>query len=105
MRIGSGQESWGGRRLNVHRCIAPPCFWRAILKDRGAFVTAAGSAEEGRQRVASDRPRIIICDIGMPSEDGYDFIAGSGNHLAKPVEPTEQLVTVASLAGRYTSTG
>ena len=72
---------------------------------------------------------MIISDIGMPEQDGYEFIravrnngdktpaialtafaraedrvrsiqAGFQSHLPKPVEPTELLTIVASLAGR-----
>lgn len=104
---------------------------RAILEDRGASVFAAGSAADARLLITQHRPNILICDIGMPHEDGHDFItdlrkrgigtpalaltafarsedrvrslkAGFASHLAKPVEPTELLFAVASLAGRYT---
>jgi CheY-like chemotaxis protein len=73
---------------------------------------------------------VVICDIGMPGRDGYDFIAalrargdtrpvvalsafarsedrvrslqaGFQAHLAKPVAPAELLSVVASLAGHY----
>ncbi|HEX3847102.1 MAG TPA: ATP-binding protein [Steroidobacteraceae bacterium] len=103
---------------------------RAILEDRGATVTTAASAVEAREQIAKSAPGVIVCDIGMPSEDGYDFIvalrrdgvaipavaltafarpedrvrsikAGFAGHLAKPVEPAELLVMVASMAGHY----
>jgi CheY-like chemotaxis protein len=103
---------------------------RAILEERGATVTTAPSAAEARKRIALAPPGVIVCDIGMPNEDGYDFImalrrqgvavpavaltafarpedrvrsikAGFAGHLAKPVEPAELLVMVASLAGHY----
>jgi CheY-like chemotaxis protein len=73
------------------------------------------------------KPAIILCDIGMPGKDGYDFIAelrrrkddtpalavtafaraedkiralraGYLGHIAKPIEPAELLTTVAGLA-------
>jgi CheY-like chemotaxis protein len=101
-----------------------------ILQDRGARVRTATSAPEARALLAQSTPDVIVCDIGMPHEDGYDFItglrrqnlaipalaltafarpedrvrslrAGFGAHLAKPVEPAELLFTVASLAGHY----
>ena len=105
---------------------------RAILEERGASVRTASSAAEGRAQVAQSPPGIIVCDIGLPQEDGYDSIAelrrrniaipivaltafarpedrvrsikaGFASHLAKPVEPAELLVTIASLVGLYSA--
>ncbi len=101
-----------------------------MLRDRGAEVTVAGSAEEARGQLEECRPQIIICDVGMPGEDGYDFLTrlrrdgvqtpalaltafaraedrvrslqtGFAAHLAKPVEQAELLASVASILGRY----
>jgi signal transduction histidine kinase len=105
---------------------------RIILEERGASVRTAASAAEGREQMARSSPQIIVCDIGLPQEDGYDFIAeikrrniatpivaltafarpedrvrsikaGFASHLAKPVEPAELLVTIASLVGLYSA--
>ncbi len=102
---------------------------RTILEDQGARVTTAASAAEGREFMAADAPDVLVCDIGMPVEDGYDFImdlrrrglhmpaialtaharaedrvkafrAGFDHHLSKPVEPTEMLASITRLAGR-----
>ena len=73
-------------------------------------------------------PALLVSDIGMPGEDGYDLIrevraltaedcgrvpavarsedrqrallAGYQLHVAKPVEPSELLTVCASLVGR-----
>ncbi len=45
-----------------------------ILKERGAVVAEASDANSGRSMVASQRPDLIISDIGMPEKDGYEFI-------------------------------
>jgi len=101
-----------------------------MLEERGATVRTAASAGEARNLIAQRLPQVLVCDIGMPQEDGYDLLeslrrmnlaipslaltafarpedrvrslkAGFVAHLAKPVEPAELLVAVASLAGRY----
>jgi signal transduction histidine kinase len=103
---------------------------QAILQERGASVRTAASAAQARSLIAEQAPQVILCDIGMPEEDGYDFVAslrqqsilvpalaltafaraedrvralraGFAAHLAKPVEPAELLVSVASLVGLY----
>jgi CheY-like chemotaxis protein len=79
-------------------------------------------------------PDVLVSDIGMPGQDGYEFIrrvrtmgphggvpaaaltafarsedrtrvlvAGYQVHVPKPVQPAELVATVASLAGRATS--
>ncbi|HYC88689.1 MAG TPA: ATP-binding protein, partial [Thermoanaerobaculia bacterium] len=46
----------------------------AILRLCKASVVTAESAREGHLRVAERRPDVIVCDIAMPGEDGYDFV-------------------------------
>ena len=40
----------------------------------GAAVTAAGSAAEALDNIGGERPDVIVCDVGMPDEDGYSFM-------------------------------
>lgn len=47
---------------------------RRLLEDCGARVLLAASANEGLAIVRRDRPHVILSDIGMPGEDGYEFI-------------------------------
>jgi len=42
----------------------------------------ASSASEAMERILAERPEVLVCDIGMPGEDGYT------------------LAVVSSLAGR-----
>jgi PAS domain S-box-containing protein len=99
----------------------------AVLEQRGARVTIAASAQEGMEAIDRDPPHVVLCDLGMPGEDGYAFLrrlqrrpdappvaaltayardddrtraleAGFQAHLAKPVEPAELVAAVAALA-------
>jgi len=105
----------------------------AILEQQGAAVRGALSASEALGALDQFAPDVLLCDIGMPGEDGYALIreirareadggrhlaavaltayarpedrtralvAGFHAHLAKPVQPEELTVVVASLAGR-----
>jgi CheY-like chemotaxis protein len=45
-----------------------------MLKRYGARVTSTKSAAEALNVFADDVPDVLISDIGMPDEDGYEFI-------------------------------
>ena len=45
-----------------------------ILKMLGASVVATTSAAEALRAIEKTRFNVILCDIAMPEEDGYDFI-------------------------------
>ena len=47
---------------------------KALLETNGATVSLAGSAEEGLAELISQPINVVICDIGMPEEDGYSLI-------------------------------
>ena len=46
-----------------------------VLRDAGALVDAASSAAQGLASIVQRAPDVIIADIGMPHEDGYQFIS------------------------------
>jgi PAS domain S-box-containing protein len=46
----------------------------AVLQERGATVSAAGSASEAVAIVQGERPDVLLSDISMRDEDGYDLI-------------------------------
>ena len=100
---------------------------RMVLEDCNAKVISAGSAEEALLLLRSNKPDVILCDIGMSGKDGYEFIeevrengdstpalaltafartedrmralrAGYHEHIAKPIEPAELVSTIAVLA-------
>ena len=103
---------------------------RRFLVECEAVPAVAASAAEAQVIVANFVPDVIISDIGMPVQDGYEFMrevrgrglkmpavaltafarpgdrvrsiqAGYQVHLAKPVAMAELMAVVASLAGRY----
>jgi CheY-like chemotaxis protein len=45
-----------------------------VLADCGAQVLLASNAREALELVRHRRPDMIVSDIGMPGEDGYEFI-------------------------------
>jgi CheY-like chemotaxis protein len=45
-----------------------------VLQQAGAVVAAAESAEQAMALLEQRPPDVIIADIGMPREDGYEFI-------------------------------
>jgi PAS domain S-box-containing protein len=104
-----------------------------LLEDCDAVVIASDSAADAVNKILTERPDVLVSDIGMPEEDGYAMIrrvralgptnggnvpavaltayaraedriravmAGFQLHLSKPVEPSELIAMVASLAGR-----
>jgi PAS domain S-box-containing protein len=45
-----------------------------LLTERKAHVLKAESAEAGLELLTTQRPDVVLSDIGMPQRDGYDFI-------------------------------
>ena len=101
-----------------------------FLIECGAKTAVASSAADAHRVLDSFAADVIVSDIGMPEQDGYDLIrarrrggdktpavaltafaraedrirsieAGFQRHLPKPVEPAELIAVVASLAGRF----
>ena len=106
---------------------------KRILSPCGAQVETADSGAASLRFLRKTKPHVLIMDIGMPNEDGYEAIRkvrqltseeggkvpaialtafarsedrrravlnGFQMHIAKPVEPSELIAMVASLAGR-----
>ncbi len=70
-----------------------------LLQRCGSTVLTAGSAEEGFAILESASPRVILCDIGMPSLDGYAFIR---TLRARPIDKGGRVPAAALTA--YAST-
>jgi PAS domain S-box-containing protein len=47
---------------------------KVVLERCGIRVAAASSGPEARSMAAAERPDVVLADIGMPGEDGYEFI-------------------------------
>ena len=47
---------------------------RIMLERSAAEVSTSASAREALQAIERERPDVLISDIGMPEEDGYDLI-------------------------------
>ena len=47
---------------------------KRLLEMAGATVSTAASASEAIKRILAARPDVLVCDIGMPAEDGYSLI-------------------------------
>jgi len=106
---------------------------KRILSSCGAQVETADSGAASLRFLRKTKPHVLIMDVGMPNEDGYEAIRkvrqltseeggkvpaialtafarsedrrwailnGFQMHIAKPVEPSELIAMVASLAGR-----
>jgi signal transduction histidine kinase len=103
---------------------------RRFLVECEAIPSLAGSSAEAQALIPAFQPDVIVSDIGMPIQDGYEFMrivraqgvrtpavaltafarpedrirsiqAGYQMHLPKPVEPAELIAVIAGLAGRY----
>jgi CheY-like chemotaxis protein len=47
---------------------------KGVLEQFGASVLTAGSAEEALEALPAWKPDVLVSDIGMPREDGYELI-------------------------------
>jgi CheY-like chemotaxis protein len=50
------------------------------LEQVGAIVTAAGTAREAIEALAQGRPDVLVSDLGMPDQDGFDLIRQVRDH-------------------------
>ncbi|MDB4942560.1 MAG: two-component hybrid sensor and regulator [Labilithrix sp.] len=46
----------------------------AILEDCGCIVSLAASVSDAMTKIAEEMPDLLLSDIGMPDEDGYELI-------------------------------
>jgi PAS domain S-box-containing protein len=93
-RIGSNTHLNGIRVLVVDDEVDALRLIGKVLAEAGATVTIAGSVREAMVAVQKEVPHVLISDLGMPDEDGFDLIqwVRGGGHTA------EQLPAVALTA-------
>ena len=71
----------------------------AILRTFGAEVVTAGSVKEAIDALDSARPNVLLADIAMPEQDGYDLI----RRIRLASEPKVRTLAAAALTA-YSST-
>jgi signal transduction histidine kinase/ActR/RegA family two-component response regulator len=134
--LSSSQAVKGLRVLVVDDEADARSLIRRVLEECHAIVVTASSAEDAIARLDAEHFDVLVCDIGMPNQDGYDLIravrrrdtrsggdlpaaaltafarsedrtraltSGFQIHTAKPIEPSELIAAVASLARRERS--
>jgi PAS domain S-box-containing protein len=67
----------------------------AALKQRSAAVTAVSSAAEAIKAIKDARPDVLISDIAMPGEDGYQLIR---NVIALDLKPRLPAIAITAYA-------
>ena len=70
----------------------------AILRMFGAVVASAASVAEAMAALEATRPNVLLADIGMPEQDGYDLIA----KIRGASEPELRTVAAAALTAYST---
>ena len=64
-----------------------------LLEMHGVSVSVAESATVAHDNYAADRPKLLICDIGLPGEDGFSLV-----RRLRQLEADQHLPRVAALA-------
>jgi PAS domain S-box-containing protein len=72
---------------------------KAILEMKGASVTAVESAEAARGVLEGARPDLLVCDIGMPGEDGYQLIRSIRASESEGVRAALPAIALTAYAG------
>ncbi|MBX3358906.1 MAG: response regulator [Phycisphaeraceae bacterium] len=60
-------------------------FLRATLESQGYRVKEAGTADEGLMQARSQRPDLILLDLGLPDGDGIDVTRSIRSDSAVPI--------------------
>jgi two-component system, OmpR family, KDP operon response regulator KdpE len=60
-------------------------YLRATLEAQDYDVLEAATAREGLQKLTLNRPDVVILDLGLPDQDGQDFIRGVREWSQTPI--------------------
>jgi len=69
-----GKELYGLKILVVDDDADTRELIEWVLKRVGAEVTSVGSAREALEALERDKPSLLVSDIAMPEEDGYELL-------------------------------
>lgn len=67
---------------------------RRVMDRVEAHVMEAANGEEALDRLAGAKPDLIICDIGLPEEDGYSLL----RRIRQQIDPERLIPTIALTA-------
>ncbi len=68
---------------------------RVLLEREGAEVALADSSKTARDLIRGRQPDVIVCDVGMPEQDGYSFM----RHLRASGEQAGAFIPAIALTG------
>jgi CheY-like chemotaxis protein len=69
-----GKELYGLKILVVDDDVDTRELIVWVLKRVGAVVTSVGSAREALDVLEREKPHLLVSDIAMPEEDGYELL-------------------------------
>ena len=73
----SSKPDLGGIHILVVDDEIDGCLYvKEVLEHAGARVSLAPNARDAMNSLQANPPDLILCDIGLPVEDGYSFIRG-----------------------------
>jgi CheY-like chemotaxis protein/anti-sigma regulatory factor (Ser/Thr protein kinase) len=90
----------GIRILVVEDEPATSAAVRRLLEIAGAQVQVVASATSAREAYAIQRPDLILCDIGLPGEDGYSLLRLIREGEQSRSQARIPAVAVTAFAGR-----
>ena len=76
---------------------AAEAMWQ-FLEAAGARVRIATSAASAREALALRHPNVVVCDIGLPGEDGYQLLASIRKREGEGHTPRVGAVAVTAFA-------